>query len=256
MRLWLCVLAVAMGSVFLPATAHALCSCAMGAREEGTSERPWFGRQVVFTGYAIRVEHFLEKPQSIRRTSVLFVTEESWSGALPDTVSLFIDAGTCEQYDTGFLYLVAANWDKARPGRLVRRVCDYSWEGGARVDRLRKEVGPPNWVAASAWKRTLNARANPLGTRISREAGPGKVAFMPPTAMFVSRFEIGDFDGVGSPSGTVLYPNPGLYQVRVTWPDGVTAEGFALMQCSRGGADGDCIASNNFRGLRTAPRQR
>lgn len=171
-----------------------------------------------------------------------------------DTVSLFIDTHTCEFYAMGYRYLVAANWDTARPGRLLRRACDYSWSGNARVDKLREEEGPPTWVAAPAWKRKLNERAIPLGTRISGEEGPGKVFFMPPTDMFVSFFEIGDFAGVGSPSGTSFYLDPGLYQIRITWPDGMVASGFALMRCPRVRTPNDhCSGTSHFPGLRATP---
>lgn len=235
----------------LSTPALAACSCIVPSADGGSFERPWAGREVVFTGYAIHVESVFDTAQKHHRTNVLFVTEESWRGALPDTVSLFIDTFTCEFYARGYRYLVAGNWDKAQPSRLLRRSCDYSWSGNVRADQLRKEEGPPDWVAPPAFQRSINEGAIRLGTPLNGEEGPGK-AYFNPFGKSWALFEIGA-STITERSRRSWYLDPGLYQVRITWPDGEVSAGFVLMRCPQ---TGDCFGPATFDGLRATPPTR
>jgi len=209
----------------------------------------------VFIGYVLEADRLADSTSRTVTTVVRFVTEESWRGPLPDTVTLFVDADApCSQYFTGYRYLVGADWDARVPTRLTTATCDFSWgvSTGARSRnvRLREEVGPPNWTAPPAGARELDEGARPFGTPIPRSPGATRVAFIPPRNTFTSNFEIGDFRGVSYPSGgPILYPEPGLYQVRVTWKDGSQFQGYVSVRCELDQGDGGCLVVRDFSAL-------
>ena len=161
--------------------AHA-CSCrAIVNKRTQNWERPWAGRDVVFTGYAIEIDQSYDPVQRTVTRLVRFVTEQSWRGALPDTITLFVNADApCSQYSPGWRYLVTANWDARARGRLTTAVCDYSLGADWKVARqLREEEGPPGWTAPPMGSRDLDRGAFPLGTPIPRTPAAGLATFIP-----------------------------------------------------------------------------
>lgn len=236
-----------------PSIAHA-CSCiASATAQRRDGDRPWIGRQAVFIGYVLEADQLVDSTQSgitITRL-VRFVTEESWRGSLPDTVTLFVGADApCAYYSKGYRYFVGADWDSQVPARLTTAPCDDSW--WAREDprgmdtRLRAEEGPPNWTAPPAGTRDLDKGARPFGTPISRSPTAQGIAFIPPSNTFAARFEMGDFSGV---SGPIIYPEPGLYQVRVTWKDGSQFQGYVSIRCEHRSEGSSCLAARDFSAL-------
>lgn len=72
------------------------------------------GRPVVFVGNAIEVT----APIDEQRTYIVrFVTELSWRGQMPDTVSLLVTEAPCAIFFPGLRYVVAAVPDSAHPTR-------------------------------------------------------------------------------------------------------------------------------------------
>lgn len=145
--------------------AHA-CSCrAIVNKRTQNWERPWAGRDVVFTGYAIEIDQSYDPVQRTVTRLVRFVTEQSWRGALPDTITLFVNADApCSQYSPGWRYLVTANWDARARGRLTTAVCDYSLGADWKVARqLWEEEGPPGWTAPQWGVATSTEEHSTLG---------------------------------------------------------------------------------------------
>jgi hypothetical protein len=234
---------------FWPAEAHA-CSCVlMDANAAQRWERPWVGRQEVFIGYVLDADQVVDTAKRTIVRHVRFVTEASWRGSLHDTVTLFVDSDApCAIYFPGWRYLVTADWDQQQGRRLTTARCDNSLGAdGPVVERLWGELGPPAWTAPDSWSRILDNGAHRLGTPIPRSGGGSRVAFIPPRADSIARFEIGDFRGIGFVTGgPILYPEPGLYQVRVTWIDGFEFSGYVSIRCDNPSAAGGCRAFRNF----------
>jgi hypothetical protein len=223
---------------------------------------PWRGRAAVFVGYPIEVDKPFDRSLNFPNQRVRFVTERSWRGALPDTITLLAKADSaCPfAYAVGWRYLVMADRDPRDPRRLKTGVCDYTWHSGSPVEqRLRQEEGGPNWTAPPPWQRGLDRGAIPLGTPIPREPyGRGDrsavrflVGGLGDTAIVL---EFGDYKGSPHPGGgPILHPRRGLYQYRVTWSDGAQFRGYLSVRCTQRGGDGGCYGSpGNVVGLRPA----
>src|SRR5688572_33190618 len=117
----------ALAFVLWTTEAHA-CSCAIVSRRlpgggversaRATNwERPWEGREVIFTGYAIEVETRMHADGRQFTRVVRFVTEESWRRALPDTISLLIgNEAPCANFFPGGRYLISAFRDTLEAG--------------------------------------------------------------------------------------------------------------------------------------------
>jgi hypothetical protein len=205
-------------------------------------------RAVVFVGHVLEVDHSTD---TTTLATVRFVTESSWRGAMPDTVTLVVGrhAG-CAHYIAGGRYLVFADQGQST---LVTEPCD---EGVGinqpSADRLMGELGPPTWTAPPMGRRTIDARAVPIGAPILRRPGPNSVVFGLPSRQGIARFEIGDWSGTPAQDVSILYPEPGLYQFRITWTDGSTYESYLSIRCEQPVASelGRCSAYRFFGLLR------
>ncbi len=232
-----------------PSTLHA-CSCVItGLSGTPHVERPWSDRAQIFIGHVLEVDW---TRSSTARLTVRFVTEASWRGPMPDTVTLNVRPGApCAYYTAGSRYLVLA--DTASGGALVTARCDYSWGMHHEVTKNRiAELGPPVWRAPPMGSRALDAHARVIGTPISRTFTEGSVAFVPPQRNNdVALFEIGDWGRTGlRPGGPVLYAQPGLYQFRITWADGSSYASYVSLRCDRDKSPDRCQSFIFFGGLR------
>ena len=128
MTFWLAIAILALlGS---PAAVQA-CTCVVKVPQERLAQaqaevaRSWTERPHVFIGHALEVD---ETPAQPTRETVRFVTERSWRGAMPDTVTLQVGSdASCAHYVAGLRYLVVAD-GSVRPGAPLRTApCDDSW---------------------------------------------------------------------------------------------------------------------------------
>ena len=245
------------GAALTPSLAHT-CSCADRRPDAAERwQRPWRGRPVVFIGYPLEVDEPFDRSLRAPNQRVRFVTEQSWRGALPDTVTLLAVADrSCPfGYAVGWRYLVIADRDPRDPRRLTTGVCDYTRHADSTmVRRLRQDEGPPNWTAPPPWNRGLDSGAIPLGTPLPRAPHTRGIRFGSYVSDSTVLFEFGDFKGRYHPSGgPILYPAPGLYHFRVTWADGAQFRGYLSVRCEFQVVPGMCSGGvGNVVGLRPA----
>ena len=216
------------------------CSCAIASRQlpgggfersaRATNwERPWEGREVIFTGYALEVETRLRADGQTFTRVVRFVTEESWRGELPDTMTLLVDKeAPCAHFFPGWRYLVSAFRDTVEAGRLTTGICDDAIAASKPLmERVRGALGEPAWKAPPVGQRDLDRIGVRLGTALPRAPSEGQEAFYGPPDPRIARMEFGDFDsGSDRFRGAILYPLPGLYHMRLTWDDGTVFLGY------------------------------
>ena len=232
-----------------PSTALA-CSC---VRPYPAGHPPpshhWTDRPYIFVGHVLEVDKTLT--QSTRLT-VRFVTETSWRGAMPDTVTLLVrDNAPCAYYTAGGRYLVLADRDTASPSALVTASCDDSWSIHYAGRRLA-ELGAPTWTAPRMGQRVLDERAVRLGeSRKPRFLTDSLVIGVSRDSDMV-RFEIADWAGPPSRNVTLLYLTPGLYQFRITWTDGTTYESYLSLRCESPRSGHPCSVFRFFSDLRPA----
>lgn len=192
-------------------------------------ERPWEGREVVFMGYALEVETRVHADGRRFTRVVRFVTEESWRGAMPDTITLLVgNEAPCAHFFPGWRFLVSAFRDTVEAGRLTTGICDDAVPvSQPLMERVHGALGAPAWKAPPAGNRDLDRIAVRLGTALPREASEGQDGFYGPHDPRIARMELGDFDsGLANSRVAVRYPRPGLYHVRLTWDDGTVFLGY------------------------------
>ncbi len=259
---WLLVVSLLLASVF-PTTSFA-CSCLQGVPVGTIPKRPydqpWLKRDAVFMGYVLSADqHFDSVSNTITRT-VRLVTEVSWHGALPDTVTLSLGADApCAFYSVGYRYLVFAGWDARQSGRLTTERCDDAWglSGGNSLftQRFRASMGSPNWFAPPMGSRSIDRHTRPLGTPLPRSKEDGSILFYVAGDSSIVRLEIGDLarrriPGYTRPIASFL---PGLYQVRVTWSDGAQFSGYVSIECEFREGELGCTSARDFRTLKNSP---
>lgn len=236
--------------IFLPVPAFA-CTCAITAPPGSAAVvRHWSARPAIFVGHALEVD-----PPSGegRPRSVRFVTEASWRGALPDTITLMLErASSCALYFAGQRYFVLADIDAEDTTRLAASVCDYAYPlSSPGAVRMQAELGAPAWRAPPTGQRTLDADAIPLGTSLPRDRADSLIAFVVPYADSIARIEIGDFSGIGGPTlGRILYLRPGLYHLGLTLHDGTHYRSYLSVRCEHESSPGHCMILRAFHSLR------
>ena len=222
----------------LPATARA-CTCALVGSPDRPASPPKSRtlRPSVFVGNALDIEL---PTDSTRSTRVRFVTEVSWRGEMPDTVTLVVSGSPCAEFVVGVRYLVAAERDDANGGRMRTGGCDLAVRLGTEYAvALLDTLGAPTWRAPPIGERSIAAEAVRLGTTVRRRAAPGDIRFSLPAAPGVRSFELGDARSSSGQSGPAVWLDPGrLYRYRITWDDGREYESVLRAECSprsRGG---------------------
>jgi hypothetical protein len=252
MRFW-CPLAL-LTLLGFPAALHA-CTCVVKIPQERRAQsqvdaaRSWMDRPYVFIGHALEVD---ETPTQPTRETVRFVTERSWRGALPDTVTLQVASdASCAHYFPGLRYLVLAD-SAGRPGEALRTApCDDSWNVTAPVGIARlAQLGSPSWTALPVGQRTLDSRAVRLGDPLGPLSAGDSLAFGLPVGEAIARFEIGDWAGQPSRPSRIIYLKAGLYQFRITWSDGTRYSSYVSLRCERPIEGGPCAVFRSLALLR------
>src|SRR5687768_7821151 len=126
-----------------PSTLHAACRCEMTSRAGEAKARPWSERDRIFIGEVLDADSLPDA----RRKSVTFVTEMSWRGETPDTVTLVLDdTDRCVYYRAGGRYFVAADLRSPEGTTLLASRCDGSWRADSPgALKMIAELGPPVW---------------------------------------------------------------------------------------------------------------
>ena len=241
----------------MPATAVA-CSC--GARQGNgavpptpinrpSTSAPWgtIDRARVFVGHVLAIDTSGGQPS---RQNVRFVTEMSWRGELPDSLTLVVGPDApCAYYAVGRRYIVLANSSPGSKTTAIAAPCDDSWSFSG--SPLLAALGPPNWTAPPLGKRSLDATAIPLGTSLSRLlATADTLEFRAWKDATMDRFEIGDLVSPASGRGFVSIDLvPGLYQFRIRWRDGTVYESYVSLACGQQMSEKRCVTHRSF-GLR------
>jgi hypothetical protein len=247
------LLALSTVAAVLWPTAAQACTCGIASRRlpgggfehsvrTTNWDRPWEGREVVFTGYAIEVETRVRADGRQSTRVVRFVTEESWRGALPDTLTLLIgNEAPCANFFPGWRYLVSAFRDTVEAGRLTTGICDNAMTASKPLlERARDALGEPGWKALPVGQRELDRTAIRLGTPLPRVQSAGQEGFYGAHDPRIARMEFGDYDSrTARLADPIAYPLPGLYHVRLTWADGTVFLGY-LSICRRLEAPGTC----------------
>lgn len=248
MRFWFASAILALlGS---PAALHA-CTCFVKvpqerlAQAQAEASRSWTERPHIFIGHALEVD---ETPTQPTRETVRFVTERSWRGAMPDTVTLLVGSdASCAHYFAGLRYLVVA--DRAvRPGAPLRTApCDNSWNVTAPgAQAMLAKLGSPNWTAPPVGQRTLDSKAVRLGDPRGRLSAGDSLAYGLPVHEAIARFEISDWVGQPTRPSSIIYLKAGLYQFRITWSNGTSYSSYLSLRCERPIDGGPCAV---FRSL-------
>lgn len=238
----------------LPRVAHAcLCTVVGPASEPLPTPRPWSDRARIFVGHAIEVDppRVTTRPRLVR-----FVTEASWSGPVPDTISLVVgDDAPCAMFFAGSRYRVAADADSLAPSRLRAAECESGAMIPSPIARSRlAELGAPAWRAPPHGRRALDAAAVRLGAPLRRDRDSTRIAFLPAGQDSTVVFEIGDYRGSNARArGRIIYLEPGLYQLRMTWPGGSRYETYLSARCEVPSTSGQCLLHRSFLGLESAP---
>ena len=238
----------------MPATLLA-CSCISEVPNKrprsSIPSAPWGStdRERVFVGHVLAIDTTRGQPF---RKEVRFVTEMSWRGALPDTLTLVVTPeAPCAYYNVGGRFIVLADALADSKSAAITAPCDYSWSfthGG----RLRAELGPPNWTAPPMGNRSLDVIAIPLG-RLLGEIPPSvdTLTFVAPFEAGMSSFEIGNWVfPTRLPRSRIFDLAPGLYQFRIRWQDGTVYESYLSLTCDRVISDKRCETYRFFGGLR------
>lgn len=242
----------------LPAAALA-CSCSMpfSQGEPVPVRTSPVRRSVVFVGNVIAITAPIDEQRSY---IVRFVTELSWRGAMPDTVSLRVAASPCAYFSVGLRYVVGAEPDERRRGRLRTEGCDEALRvGDLRGNAVLDTLGAPTWRAPPLGEREIGQRALPLGTPLARSPFPGGVYFTTMLSDSVESVSIGDLrllrrDGTeGIPFGAFLESGK-AYRYRVTWDNGSAYESVLISRCGAfGGPPESCALTVPFSLLAPAP---
>lgn len=248
--------------VFAPSVAHA-CTCAVMPLPRASTAQPqsgliplplfdhWEGRAAIFRGHVIEVD----PPEVGARPRVVrFVTEASWRGKMPDTVTVVVEGAPCTAFFVGNRYVIAADVDSATR-RLASRDCMMSHAVlSPAYARFTEIMGAPTWTAPPVGRRAIDAAVVRLGTPRPRTPTPTSVVVgLPPTGHSqIARFEVADFntDGLSARAHPTLHLEPGLYQVRLTWSDGEVMDMYMSVRCERRYDDGQCAMHRSFTGLR------
>ncbi len=167
------LLMIALLALGTPAALQA-CQCAISSRVGAPIvERPRFDRPRIFIGHVLTVDYPADRSF---RMSVRFVTESSWRGPLPDTVTLRVEhRASCAWYMAGGRYLVLADTLAAGESTLTTAPCDDSWIlGNPGASNFLAELGPPTWTAPPMGSRPLDAHAIHIGDSIT---APDSVVF-------------------------------------------------------------------------------
>ena len=235
-RLVVLALAIVL-SLAAPSTARA-CSCARtSVPGQPMVNRAWSDRPRVFVGHVLEVE---ATPTRAPRLTVHFVTEASWRGPMPDTVTLMVrQDAPCAWYTAGGRYLVVADVDPASGVILISAPCDDAFSL-THAGKMLAELGKPNWVAPRVGGRALDAHAFPLGQAHKPRSTAESLVMGVPTDTGIARFEIADWSGPPGRSGGAIYLAPGLYQFRITWKDGKTYESYLSMRCETATLERPC----------------
>jgi len=232
-----------------PDAAHA-CTCAIRSLPgQNPRQQPWSTRPQIFIGHVLDVD---ESQTQSSRSRVRFVTERSWRGPMPDTVTLRVGSNApCAEYIAGGRYLVLANIEVTTDSELVTGPCDYAW--GIHFPatlRMLEELGLPAWTPPQLGSRAIDSQAIRLGSPSVRSTPADSVLFIIPTQDDIRRFEIADWAGPSAAVGRRLYLPPGLYQFRITWTDGTIYESYLSLRCDRPVADPPCQVFRFFGLLR------
>ena len=216
-----------------PDAAHAACTCGIvSSPDKPYVPPPWTDRDRVFIGTVLDADTMA----GTMRKSVQFVTEASWRGAMPDTVTLLIsdDAG-CVYYFAGYRYFVVADLLSPDATTLVTSKCDGSWSAEhPAAMKVIDSLGYPVWHAPPMGSRALDSVAIRIGERPPRGSSDEDLVFgisinNPDT---IARFQIADQEFPRDRTSLFHLP-PGLYQFRVTWKDGSTDASYVSLRCGR-----------------------
>jgi hypothetical protein len=179
---------------------------------------------------------------------VRFVTEQSWRGALPDTLTVNVEGAPCAYFSVGRRFILAADADSTTPQRLQARFCGmgYGVDSPA-YTRLAGILGAPAWTAPPFGQRALDAGVVRLGTPRPRQETSTSVVFGPPSGERVALFEVADFRGASVPNGgPLLHLEPGLYHVRITRLDGQVVDSYMSVRCEYRYENGSCQVMRSF----------
>lgn len=206
--------------------------------------RAWSQMPRIFIGNAIEVDDW--RPEG--RYRVKFLTEASWTGAVPDTLTLIVGQdASCAEFMANGRYMIFAD---TIPGSTVLWLppCGEGWSlTSAETHRRRAALGEPTWIAPPMGQRAIDAGAVQLGTPVGRGAPADTLLLTGPTFALdqpgrptrnrpgqvagIIAFEIGDWIAPGSLSR--LWLGAGLYQYPVTFTDGVKYEGYLSVRCEK-----------------------
>jgi hypothetical protein len=249
MRLLL-VLAILASLFGSPAELHA-CTCVMKVPQDQLAKQPasWIERARIFIGHALEVD---ETPTQPTRETVRFVTERSWRGAMPDTVTLSVGSdASCAHYIAGLRYLVIAD-SATPPGALLRTApCDDSWNVTApAAQSMLAQLGSSSWTAPPVGQRSLDTQAIRIGDPIARMSAGDSLAYGLPVHHDLARFEIADWVGKPIRNSRIIYLRAGLYQFRITWADGTSYSSYLSLRCERPIEGGPCAVFRSLALLR------
>lgn len=236
-------------SVGAPSAAHACLCETVTLPGQIPQPRSWSARPSIFIAHVLEVD---ETGAQSPRLTVRFVTESSWRGPLPDTVTLRVGSNApCAEYIAGGRYLVLADVEVTSDSALVTGQCDYAW--GIHFPatlRMLAELGPPDWTAPQLGSRAIDSHAVRLGSPIVRSASADSIVFVTPRQADIRRFEIADWAAPYAGGSRILYLPPGLYQFRITWTDGTTYESYLSLRCDRPVSGSSCQVHRFFGLLR------
>jgi hypothetical protein len=225
-----------------PADLHA-CTCfIVRPVNDSTPPRSALEGDRVFVGTALEVR---ERSAGVR-SSVDFLVESSWRGAMPDIVTVTW-LSPCAYHVAGMRYLVVADVVDSDAAQLVSAPCGRGAELGRGVaTNLLTELGPPTWLPEPFGQRRIDSDAILVG----QTPPPGgdavrlAIGFLSAETV-VGRVLIADQEGqllLRAPSPVFRLPE-GLYQLRIEWADGATSQTYVSVRCLDGPLGRRCLNS-------------
>ncbi|MBK8247515.1 MAG: hypothetical protein IPK85_08985 [Gemmatimonadetes bacterium] len=217
-------------SIATASRADAACWCGLGA---GAPLRPT-AAPILFVGRVLAIDSLA------RERRVRFVTDSSWRGPLPDTLTVVAgDDAPCAYFLPGQSYVVGA---VATPGTLRLPRCADAWAVSSWVQQRLSEVGPAVWRAPPFGRRLLDQGAVQIGQRAPpvRDSLEVLLSFGADTV----EFTIADQPLPRQPRRVVekrfVRLPPGLYQFRIRWSDATITESYVDLSCERHAPGATC----------------